>query len=207
MCCGKGGRRGIYKAAATLGVRARVWKTGAGSAGDRGRSSLRERGIREEEDRADRWGPGAARRGERERGAAGGWDRQFGRARRARCGRRWAAARSRAGLKRSRPGGARASWAEVRDAGEAGSAWARAGLGRARVLAWERVGLGFSWVLGFLSFFFFYFFSFLISNSNKFEFKFEFEFKLHSNKSMLQHECHKNLNLWQNFNTYETKFN
>jgi len=136
-------------------------------------------------------------RGER---GAGKWDRQVGRARRARCGRRWAAARSRAGLKRSRPGGARASWAEVRDAGEAGSAWARAGLGRARVLAWERVGLGFSWVLGFLSFFFFYFFSFLISNSNKFEFKFEFEFKPHSNKVMHQHECNKKFKPMINFN-------
>ena len=83
MCCGKGGRRGIYKAAATLGVRARVWKTGAGSAGDRGRSSLRERGIREEEDRADRWGPGAARRGERD---AGRWDRGSAGATRARTG-------------------------------------------------------------------------------------------------------------------------
>ena len=85
MCCRKGGRRGIYKAAATLGVRARVWKTGAGSAGDRGRSSLRERGIREEEDWADRWGPGAARRGERD---AGRWDRgeRQRRARATRCG-------------------------------------------------------------------------------------------------------------------------
>ena len=71
MCCGKGGRRGIYKAAATLGVRARVWKTGAGSAGDRGRSSLRERGIREEEDRADRWAWERSERGRARAGALG----------------------------------------------------------------------------------------------------------------------------------------
>ena len=53
-------------------------------AGDLGVTGARE--MREEGDGADRWGPGAARRGERERVAAGGWDRQVGRARRARCG-------------------------------------------------------------------------------------------------------------------------
>ena len=39
----QGGRRGIYKAAANLGERARVWKAGADSAGDSGRAVARGR--------------------------------------------------------------------------------------------------------------------------------------------------------------------
>jgi len=46
----QGGRRGIYKAAATLGVRARVWKTGADFARDRGVQ------LREVDGEPDRWG-------------------------------------------------------------------------------------------------------------------------------------------------------
>jgi len=122
LCCGKGGRRGIYKAAATLGVGARVWKTGAGSAGDRGRSSLRERGIREEEDRADRWGPGAARRGERDagrwgRGLSGGDERAGG----------VAGVRDQAVSAAERGERVRAGWAGVREAeaGRGAREWAR----------------------------------------------------------------------------------
>ena len=139
-------------------------------------------------------------RGER---GAGKWDRQVGRARRARCGRRWAAARSRAGLKRSRPGGARASWAEVRDAGEAGSAWARAGLGRARGGkerktgpagernragrrergAWVGFGTKLGWVLSFISPF--HFSILFLIQTTQIEFKFQFEFK----PSTLKEQC------------------
>ena len=79
----------------------------------------------------------------------------------------------------------------------------RRGVGRGLGFVWVRFWLGFGlsgfWV------FFFLLFSFLNLIQSKFEFKFEFEFKPHSNKIMHQHECNKNLNLWQNFNYLRNK--
>ena len=122
-------------------MRARGWETGEIPGGSRGRA------LREEGDGADRWGPGAARRGERERGAAGGWDRQFGRARRAPCG-PGASERGDAGERvghwaaRGTGGGRpqRAGWAEAAERATRAErgALGLAGLGRGR----EGVRLG-----------------------------------------------------------------
>ena len=111
-------------------MRARGWKAGEISGEYRGRA------LREEGEETGVWGHGVSGSGRsrvlRSQAPTGG---PGGAVRVAlageRGGRRWAAARSRAGLKRSRPGGARASWAEVgprEGRGRPGPRWAGPGL-------------------------------------------------------------------------------